>query len=340
MREPLISVVMPVFNGGDYLIEAVASIVEQSMADWELICINDGSTDNSLQVLEWFAWQDPRIRVVDQPNRGIVAALNGGCAIAKAPLICRMDCDDISLPDRLEQQATFMRSNPGCTAVGGAILEIDQAGDPLHVARLPSKHAAILNNLLHRKTGLFHPTTLIRAEALEAVNGYRSKYQWVEDHDLWLRLALRGELANIDTPLLCYRQHAGSVCWQRSSQQRELMNDLLQEAYRIRNLELPDYLLLGAGTPRTPAGPGKWARLAARGGYVSSTFKHLQLLLQSDAPWSYKSRMLVECSLRLSGRRMIDAFTRRPQPVVPSFEAWKEQIARDLYPERQSRAAA
>lgn len=331
VHDPLISIVMPVYNAEPYLVEAIASIIEQTSRDWELICVNDGSTDNSRQLLEWFAEQDNRIRVINQDNLGIVAALNGGCAIARAPLICRMDADDIALPDRLQRQSQFLRRHPNCTVVGGAIIEIDAAGDPLGVSRLPSEHAAIVEQLLQRGTGHFHPTTMIRAEALEAVGGYRRKYQWVEDHDLWLRLAQRGVLANMAEPVLCYRQHASSVCWQRAAQQRQLMNELLREAYAARGQQAPPTVLLDSAPPRSAAGPGKWARIAAKGGFTRSCWKQLRQLHRSDAPWSYKTRMTLEALLRLSCRRTYDALAtlcgRPPAKIlIPRFSDWQQRI--------------
>lgn len=327
-HDPLISIVMPVYNAEKYVARAVASIIEQSSRDWELICVNDGSTDQSRHILEWFAQQDNRIRVIHQDNTGIVGALNGGCAIARAPLICRMDADDIALPDRLQIQSQYMRRNPKCTAVGGAIVEIDADDVPLNLSRLPGEHTLIVDNLLHRRTGLYHPTTMIRAEALEAVGGYRRKYQWVEDHDLWLRLAQRGNLANLDTPVLCYRQHAASVCWQRAAQQRELMNALLREAYAARGLVVPASVICTTDAPRSAAGPGKWARIAAKGGFPRSCWKQLRHLQQSEAPVTYKVRMTLEVLLRLALRRSLDFFSGlggKPtcRIEVPSFPQWQ-----------------
>ncbi len=318
---------MPVYNGERYLVDAVASILSQTTNDLELVCINDGSDDRSPQILEWFATQDSRIRVVHQPNCGIVDALNAGCAAARAPLICRMDCDDVALPDRLERQANFMRHNPDCTVVGGAILEIDADSDPLTISRLPQTHAEIIDNLLHRRAGHFHPTTMIRAADIEAVAGYRREFQWVEDHDLWLRLAQRGRLANLPEPVLCYRQHATSVCWQRSTEQRELMNRLLSEAYRARGRSVPASLLLNSETSRSAAGPGKWVRMAARGGYVQSTWKHLRKLHQSPTRWTYRTRMTIEALVRLGFGCAGTIFAGTTTIQVPTFADWHRRLA-------------
>ncbi|MEZ6137283.1 MAG: glycosyltransferase [Pirellulaceae bacterium] len=334
-RDPLVSIVMPVFNAGDYLLPALASLLEQSFQDWEMICVDDGSQDKSGHILDWFASVDSRIRVIHQSNTGIVGALNRGCSAACAPLICRMDCDDIALPNRLEAQVAYLRQHPECTVVGGAILEMDGEGDPLRVSRLPTQHADIVDGLLHRRTGHFHPTTMFRAEAFEAVGGYRAKYQWVEDHDLWLRMAQRGRLANLEDVLLCYRQHASSVCWQRSGQQRQLMNELLQEAYRARGRELPAALLAETTVNRSAAGPGKWARAAAKGGYPRSAFKHLRRLMDSDATRGYKIRMIAEVIARL----VVDVPRRicsRSTPTIPTFPLWHERLSREFKPTSQT----
>ena len=335
LRQPLVSVVMPVYNAQRYVGEAVASIIQQTLPDWELICIDDGSSDGSQQLLQWLAAQDVRIRVVRQVNAGFVAALNHGCSLARGPLICRMDADDIALPDRLQRQVEHMRRHPECTVVGGAILEIDAQGTPLGVQRLAAEHADIVHDLLHRRTGHFHPTTLIRSEALEAVGGYRAAYQWVEDHDLWLRLAHRGQLANLPQPVLCYRQHADSVCWQRAAQQRQLMNQLLREAYAVRGQEAPESVMLHAAPVRQAAGPGKWARRAAKGGYARSCWKHLRQLHRSDAHWTYKLRMTLEVGLRLAGRLGRNGWDRcwgsPPCHIaVPDLSAWRARAVREV----------
>ncbi len=340
MQTPLVSVIMPVFNGGRFVVDAIASIVEQSFTDWHMICINDGSTDQSGALLDWFAQREPRIEVHHQPNAGIVAALNHGIAAAKSPLICRMDCDDVALPQRLELQTSYMREHADCAVVGSAILEIDADNDPLQVNRLPSTHDRIVENLLHRRTGHFHPTTMIRAEALRAVQGYRSRFQWVEDHDLWLRLAERGELANLPEVLLCYRQHAGSVCWQRSELQRTLMNELLTEAYQKRSREVPLDVLAEGSMLRSAAGPGKWARAAAKGNFVRSALKHLLALNRSDCDVGYKARMNIEVGLRLLTGICTRPLASSQSPGPPCFSKWHARLAEEGLIPTPSRAAA
>jgi glycosyltransferase involved in cell wall biosynthesis len=327
-QQPLISIVMPVYNGGRYLTDAIASIIEQTHSDWELICVNDGSTDQSAQVLEWFARQDDRIRIVHQDNTGIVGALNHGCSLARAPLIARMDQDDIALPERLALQLDYLQQRPECMVLGGAILEIDSDGSPLSINGLPTSHSILVERLLTRRTGHFHPTVIFRAEGFEAVGGYRNQYQWVEDHDLWLRMAQRGQLANLPQVVLCYRQHASSICWQRSAQQRQLMNQLLTDAYRQRGLELPDELVMDNHRERSAAGPGKWARAAAKGGFPTSFFKHLRQLWSSPEPRSYQLRMTLECLPKLLLGCLRRTLTSQ-HVAVPNFTRWHTRYLHD-----------
>jgi glycosyltransferase involved in cell wall biosynthesis len=318
MTDPLISIVIPIHNTEEYLRSAVKSMFAQSFTDWEMICINDGSTDRSGQILDEMAELEPRLRVVHRENQGLVRSLNFGISLARAPLICRMDGDDISMPDRLERQVAFMRQHPQHVAVGGSILKIDGDSDPLGIDRPPREHSDIERALLARQTGMFHPTTLIRASALSAIGNYRLEHEWVEDHDLWLRLSQRGRLANLDDVVLCYRLHAKSICWQRAVTQRERMNRLLSEAYAVRDLPMPASLLLQTQSHRSAAGPGKWARMAAKGFAPRTALKHLRRLWREPAALNYRLRMTAETLARLMVT--IPQLPLKRVPAVPTFQ--------------------
>ena len=317
MADPLVSILLPVYNSQRYLRPAVSSMLAQSFSDWELICINDGSSDDSPSILEEFAASEPRLRVVHQENQGLVESLNRGAALARGALICRMDADDIAMPERMALQVRFLREHPEHVAVGGAILKIDADSDPLGVDRLPAEHADIERALLSRKTGLFHPTTMMRSSALSAVGGYRRAYEWVEDHDLWLRLAQRGRLGNLQRVVLCYRLHSNSICWQRSALQRERMTQLMQEAYAVRGLEMPRDLSLSSDAVRSAAGPGKWARMAAKGFAPRTALKHLRKLWREPAAPGYRLRMTVETLARITAS--LPCLPLQRVPAVPKY---------------------
>ncbi len=319
MVNPSVSVVIPVYNPGRHLVAAIGSILEQTREDWECICVNDGSTDGSGEMLDRFAAEDSRIKVVHQANAGFVRALNVGCGLAKSNLICRMDADDISMPDRLERQLASMQAHPNVVALGGAILEIDAESQPIGLGRLSQTHTEILNDLLHRRTGLFHPTALIRADALKQIGGYRSKYPAIEDHDLWLRLSKVGELANTADVVLCYRQHSASMCWQNSQKQRELMTELLKAEHAERGLPFSESLNVNG--VRTKANPGKWARMAARGGYPRTAFKHLRLMWHEQGLSTYTIRMTAEVCLRAT--LSVTRRSKRRPVNVPDLTKWQ-----------------
>ena len=134
---PRISVVMPVFNGGSYLAAAVESILKQSFNDFELIVIDDGSTDKTACVLAGFARSDGRIRVIGQANTGVVASLNRALDLARGEYVARMDADDVSLPSRFELQVAFLDTHPEVAVVGSAITLIDEEGSAIRDVDYP-----------------------------------------------------------------------------------------------------------------------------------------------------------------------------------------------------------
>ena len=197
-----VSVLMPVRNGERHLAEAVDSVLAQSFRDFELVVVDDASTDRTPEVLAGFG--DARLRVVrsDEPL-GLAPALRRLTAEARGELLSRMDADDVMLPDRLERQVAFLDAHPEVALVGGAAVEIDGEGRELRVVRYPSDPGRELG----RRNTIAHPTVLMRRAAVEEAGGYRNIP--VEDYDLWLRLAERQGLANLQEPVLRYRRHAG-----------------------------------------------------------------------------------------------------------------------------------
>src|ERR1051325_1151561 len=115
-RPPTVSVLLPVYNAERYLESALQSVLGQTFSDFEVIAVDDGSKDNSKKILERFAANDPRIRVISRPNTGIVGALNDGLAVARGEFIARMDADDVALPGRFQAQLDYLRGHPDCIA--------------------------------------------------------------------------------------------------------------------------------------------------------------------------------------------------------------------------------
>ncbi|HTB63406.1 MAG TPA: glycosyltransferase [Opitutales bacterium] len=218
MSPPLISVVLPVHNAARYVAVAVESILAQSFGDFELLLINDGSTDGSLDILQNYT-SDARVRLITQEQSGLVKALNRGWREARGKYIARMDADDISLLHRFAQQVKFMEAHPEVAVLGGAAQCIDENGQKIEkVYRYPIEDAEI-KAALRTNSVLVHPATMIRRDALAEVGGYRAAFVDAEDYDLWLRLGDRHRLANLPDVLINYRLHSGQVTVRKLFQQ-------------------------------------------------------------------------------------------------------------------------
>lgn len=213
-----VSVVMPVYNAERFLGEAIESILAQSFEDFELIAIDDGSTDGSAEILDRYAHGEARVRVMRREHERLPATLNYGCARAEGRYIARMDADDIALPERFERQVEFLDAHPRVAIAGTQIERIWEDGTRMDVANVPLGHAEIAANL-QRVCCLYHPTVMMRTAALRALGGYRGAFYTAEDHDLWLRAAEQHELANLPEILLRYRIHRGALSFEKLEQQ-------------------------------------------------------------------------------------------------------------------------
>jgi hypothetical protein len=237
-RVPAIAVVMPVRNGEAFLDEAIASIRAQTFGDIEFIIVDDGSTDGTSRILARHAGQDPRLFLIAQPASGVVAALNRGIEAAAAPLIARMDADDVARPARLERQIAVLQAAPSLALVGSDCEIIDPAGRIRRRDYMPTSGEQIHRMLIDRNC-IAHPSVLMRRDAVIGVGGYRAAFLHCEDYDLWLRLDERYELANIGEPLLAYREHGGQVTW-AAAEQRILSELAARTCARHRRSGRPD----------------------------------------------------------------------------------------------------
>ena len=201
---------MPVHDGERFLAEALESVLSQSLSDFELLSVDDGSTDATAAILAAYASRDRRIVVHRQANAGGAAARNRAFAMAAAPLVANMDADDVASPTRLERQAAFMRQHAEVGVLGGAVAFVDEGGREFGEWRYPEADAAI-REAFPRTTPLAHPTTMIRKDAFLAAGGYRPLLARAEDIDLWLRIAETHALANLPDVLVRYRVHPGQT---------------------------------------------------------------------------------------------------------------------------------
>jgi GT2 family glycosyltransferase len=208
---PTISVILPFHNSADYLREAIESILCQTLTDFELLAIDDHSSDRGPRIVEELAARDRRVKLLRSGGRGIVAALNSGIEAAGGKYVARMDGDDVSMPERFRMQVAALDRDMQVLAVGSAIECIDTKGRLIDVNYFPCAPRHIAEVLRQGVCCLCHPATMIRREALLAIGGYRDFARHAEDFDLWLRLSSIGELKNLDVPLLRFRLHRKST---------------------------------------------------------------------------------------------------------------------------------
>lgn len=294
-RAPRVSVVMAVHNGERHLREALDSILEQSFEDFELVVVDDGSTDSSAAIVE--ASGDERVRLIKQANQGLPAALNAGIAAARGEYIARHDDDDASLPQRFERQVAYLDSHREVALVGSNYTIIDEEGAELGTTRVfthPDDLAVA--EILSNQFG--HGSVMIRASVLREVGGYDTTVGYVEDYDLFLRISHVAKIANLPEPL---------YHWRRSSEGLSLANQHLQieQALRLRDREFQRYLhhmrdfrTLSSWHPSSYHPDAR-----TYFGRKCSAFRDLAYLFRRDGRWFRAALMLAAAIAVGSGRR-------------------------------------
>lgn len=217
-QSPRVTVLMPVYNGEKYLREAIESILGQTFRDYEFLIVNDGSTDRSAEIIG--SYLDPRIRLVHNgTNSGLIFTLNRGLELAQGAFVARMDCDDISLPERLAKQVAFMDSHPEIGICGAWFRKFGTRKNK--VVRWQTAPDAIRCGLLFDAM-VGHPTVMMRSELLRKFGlRYDPDYKNAEDFELWARAAEYCTIANIGEVLLLYRVHPAQVTQKQSTGQWE-----------------------------------------------------------------------------------------------------------------------
>ena len=228
---PVVSIILPFWNAGQYLREAVTSVLTQTFKDFELLLLDDGSDDGSSEIVASFA-ADPRVIMLRFDHGGYSPLLNVGLREARGRYIARMDADDVCLPDRLAAQVAFLEDNADYVAVGGQVIKIDPDGDPLGNSRFPTDDASIRREYRLGRGVINHPSSMYTAEAgPRSVGGYRVSFEPGEDFDFFLRLSSAGKLANLSQSVLRYRLHQKNVTVVRAERHREVKQQAIAEAY-------------------------------------------------------------------------------------------------------------
>jgi len=250
---PTVSVLLPCYNAAETLDQALTSLARQSLADFEIIAVDDGSEDASAQILNAWAQREARLRVITRPHAGIIAALNTGLAACQAAYIARMDADDRCHPDRLMKQVDYLETHPA-----DALVSCQVAGFPAEEVRegfriyLDWLNSLVTDAEIRREifveSPLPHPSVTIRRDWLEKVGGYQ-EHGWPEDYDLWLRMYLAGaRFAKLPEVLLDWREHPERLT--RTDSRYSVENFLRAKAHYLARGPLQDrdaVIVWGAG---------------------------------------------------------------------------------------------
>lgn len=231
---PKISILLPVYNAEKYLPECLDSILGQTFYDFEIIAINDASTDNSLLILEKYAVKDTRIKIFsNNSNKKLATTLNKGIELATAPLIARMDADDISYPNRLEYQYNFMKTHPEVSVCGTAakILGTDD------IWSVPETDDMIRSTLVFNSP-ILHPTVIYRTAVIRNHSGYDTNTVYAQDYELWHRLSQDKSIifANINIPLLYYRLTASEKSFNYKYTQEKTADTIREKQLHLLNI--------------------------------------------------------------------------------------------------------
>lgn len=223
MSDPAVSVLMAVFNGGPHLDASIRSIAGQTFTDWELVVVDDASTDGTREVVSVWSRRDPRIRLVENnTNKGQTPCLNQGLRECRGAWVARQDADDLSSPGRLAAQVDFVRAHPSTVLLGTAGRLIDEEGRKVGLLDVPSSAAGVAWTSMFLNPFL-HTSVMFRRER---VDGYDECFRIAQDYDLWVRLLNAGPAANLPQRLVSYRRSAASL----SSAGRDLA---MQEAEAV-----------------------------------------------------------------------------------------------------------
>jgi glycosyltransferase involved in cell wall biosynthesis len=210
LKTPKVSVLTSCFNADKFIAEAVESILCQSFADFELILIDDGSTDMTWKILKAYEEQDRRIVLIKKSNTGLTDSLNIGLKAARGDWIARMDADDIALPERLAAQITFAERKM-IGLLGTGCTEIDVFGNESRQYQYPSEHAKIIKQMERGGSCFPHSSAIFKRDTVLIMNGYRNRLNGAEDCDLWLRMSAQVKLGCLRDPLIKLRKHERSI---------------------------------------------------------------------------------------------------------------------------------
>ncbi|GGI05380.1 glycosyltransferase family 2 protein [Egicoccus halophilus] len=235
---PRVSILLPAYNAENYLQEALDDLLHQTFSDFELVAVDDGSTDATLEIFERAANEDPRVVVLSgEPNRGLSTALNRGLARCRAPLVARADADDRYAAERLERQVRFLDAHPEVGLLSCAAQRMTEDAVPLGVARFPTEDGPIRLRELFVNS-FCSPGVVFRTDLVRELGGFDPAYRFGEDGDMWDRLRQVTKAANLPEVLVHYRILASSLTRSTMSE-RERQGPVVRRRALARYLERP-----------------------------------------------------------------------------------------------------
>lgn len=215
----LCSVLLPVYDAGPPLRTAMESILHQDEPDFEMIVIDDGSSDKSAQIIREYMKEDPRIRgIFHETNMGLANTLNQGLEEARAELVVRMDQDDEALPHRIRTLTDYMQTHLDTVVAGSYVYHMGRTRRYDRLVKLPIEHEDIMRAMPSGNC-IYHPSVIMRRKEILKLGGYRPAFKNAEDYDLWLRAGRIYRLANVPVPLLRYRFSTGGMTLGKKWQQ-------------------------------------------------------------------------------------------------------------------------
>lgn len=221
---PVVSVLLPVYNCAEYLTETLFSLLVQTFEDFEVIAINDGSTDNSLGILNKFASIDTRIRVVSRENRGIVSTLNEAASLARGKYLARIDGDDIALPKRFAMQTEILNTKHSCVLVASTFDVINENSEHLYHDSVPTIEAD-LRMSMYTRNPIAHGSVMMRKDIFEKIGGYSANCGPTEDYELWQRMIKHGTVHTINTSLFRWRVNPTGITSTKSKHVEKFMKN-------------------------------------------------------------------------------------------------------------------
>lgn len=232
--KPLITVLMPVYNGEKFLHESIESILSQTYTDFKFIIINDGSTDSTEEII--LSYSDKRIQYVkNEKNLNLIHTLNKGLSLVGTKYVARMDADDISLPERLERQVQYMETHPEIGILGTWCKSLGNKEDC--IIKYQTEHSVICYRQLFQ-IQLVHPTCMMRMDILQSLPVvYDESFLHAEDYELFTRLSHLTKLANLQEVLHLYRKHENAVSVLYNKVQLETSIRVIQREFSLLGVE-------------------------------------------------------------------------------------------------------